>query len=366
MAKRAHDAISSDIPTDLEDMGFEEIAPDGDIIFLVGSEAIRVQVSSAIMKAASPVFRAMFGPNFKEGQALATSGGNPIEVSLPDEDPQSFAQICRIIHHQRGLREELPALEVLFRIYGIADKCDLIPTIQFCVEVWIDKHASDTKRMVHAQAHNGFNGVSLPRTSGNMIRRERQLDSQKGYKLSVPWLFCLLFLCHAFGVHDHFETVSRRIIQEQVGLFSTLIPGMEAMTSTSADIITLHKLAGALADKQADVLAGLHRCIYDSLPAWIDREPIFKSGNRNSHPGIYLRELRSYDTNGFLFTTAVSIHERLSCIRGFQAGLQPPSLGHLLSKELNRQIDDFERNIEGLCLRCFKLGLNTCTCKQDY
>lgn len=44
--------------------------PSGDIMLIVGSQKGGIQVSSKVLKLTSPVFKAMLGPNFKEGIEL--------------------------------------------------------------------------------------------------------------------------------------------------------------------------------------------------------------------------------------------------------------------------------------------------------
>jgi hypothetical protein len=48
------------------------IDPAGDIILRTGEKSLLV--SSKILAVASPVFKAMFGPHFKEGEALSRYG----------------------------------------------------------------------------------------------------------------------------------------------------------------------------------------------------------------------------------------------------------------------------------------------------
>lgn len=47
------------------------IVPDGDLILVIGEEKRQIRVDSSTPKFACPVFAAMLGPNFSEGQQLA-------------------------------------------------------------------------------------------------------------------------------------------------------------------------------------------------------------------------------------------------------------------------------------------------------
>jgi hypothetical protein len=43
--------------------------PSGDVVLMLGETSLRV--SSKVLSVASPVFRAMFGPHFQEGESLS-------------------------------------------------------------------------------------------------------------------------------------------------------------------------------------------------------------------------------------------------------------------------------------------------------
>jgi hypothetical protein len=47
------------------DLAIEEVAKDGDVILVVGPEGRRMRVSSCVLRIASKVFAAMFGPNWR-------------------------------------------------------------------------------------------------------------------------------------------------------------------------------------------------------------------------------------------------------------------------------------------------------------
>ena len=80
-------------------MANHHVAPNGDIVFLLGPDQQRVQVHSIIMKTASPVFAAMLGPNFREGHDILASASNNqlAEITLPDDDFEAFNSICQVL-----------------------------------------------------------------------------------------------------------------------------------------------------------------------------------------------------------------------------------------------------------------------------
>ncbi|GIZ45836.1 hypothetical protein CKM354_000898700 [Cercospora kikuchii] len=85
----------------MSDIGssFQAIDPEGDVILVVGELDDQFQVSSAVLSKASPVFQAMLGPNFREGQQLRSNGNTePVEIPLPDDDPKAMTLMCRLLH----------------------------------------------------------------------------------------------------------------------------------------------------------------------------------------------------------------------------------------------------------------------------
>ncbi|EQB57455.1 BTB/POZ domain-containing protein [Colletotrichum gloeosporioides Cg-14] len=108
-----------------------EIAADGDVIMVVGSEQNEFRLYSLFLKTTSKVFKAMLGPNFAEGQQLIASGNRePIKIDLPQDDVESMEFIFRVIHHQFDALhnpEDFPFFEILVA----ADKYDLLPAIKY-------------------------------------------------------------------------------------------------------------------------------------------------------------------------------------------------------------------------------------------
>ena len=100
--------------------------PTGDLILLVGSKdkSKSIQVSSKVLSLASPVFAAMLGPRFAEGQALpATKPSSPITLTLPEDDSEAMVWFCQTIHFERQLDPEL-SLPLLAKLATLCDKYD--------------------------------------------------------------------------------------------------------------------------------------------------------------------------------------------------------------------------------------------------
>jgi len=109
-----------------------KIAEDGDIFVQAGRgiNAVKFQVSSAALKLASPVFRAMFGPHFLEG--LRTfSASDPLR--LEDDDPVAFLEFCRVIHFQVIHRDSLQ----LNQLAALAVLCDKYQCAQALKHIFI-------------------------------------------------------------------------------------------------------------------------------------------------------------------------------------------------------------------------------------
>lgn len=82
------------------------IADDGDVILVAGcdisiinQQRTAIRVPSRALSNVSPVFKALFGPHFREGQQ-PRSIGNPLKIKLPDDESLPMLQLCRLAHHQ--------------------------------------------------------------------------------------------------------------------------------------------------------------------------------------------------------------------------------------------------------------------------
>lgn len=113
------------------------IDPSGDVLLKIGPSGqpyFKLLVNSRVMSFASPVFAAMFGGHFAEGQDL--SSARPREVSLPEDDPFSMEILCNIAHMKVS---ELPAeMEhtALAEFAILCDKYRCIDTVRSSCRVW--------------------------------------------------------------------------------------------------------------------------------------------------------------------------------------------------------------------------------------
>ncbi|CAM1507536.1 Fc.00g071770.m01.CDS01 [Cosmosporella sp. VM-42] len=169
-----------------------KIASDGDVVFLVGPNRKRIQVYSTTMKMASAVFAAMLGPRFSEGQKILARSENeqPIEIKLPDDDPEAFLCICQILHWVG--RKANPTSPEILNMAFLADKYDLTRPLSYAVNTWVCEDLQSTD-------------VSTSQV-----------------------LWELLVASHLFGSSQAFKQVSRKLLMAHVGSFWELaaaLPG---------------------------------------------------------------------------------------------------------------------------------------------
>jgi len=112
----------------LADCGFElhSVSIRGDV--LLDLDHGRIPVRSDVLTRASPVFKAMLGPNFSEGQA-PRSAINPRVITLEDDDTESMAILCILLHKdpstvRLNTSEKLTETADPTRIFGVAVLAD--------------------------------------------------------------------------------------------------------------------------------------------------------------------------------------------------------------------------------------------------
>lgn len=127
------------------------IAADGDIILVVGEPpranehpptpcpVVHLKVRSSVLRSASRVFNAMLGPNWCEGQTLATrKSSTPLKVLLPEDDPGVMQIICRALHHPNEIPQEDLNAEEILSIAIHADKYLITGALKVATGHWLD------------------------------------------------------------------------------------------------------------------------------------------------------------------------------------------------------------------------------------
>ncbi|KAK3647990.1 hypothetical protein LTR56_007690 [Elasticomyces elasticus] len=108
--------------------------PVGDIVLRVGDGQVEYGVSSAVLSHSSPVFKALFGPHFLEGQA-DRSNTQPRHVDLPEDDPVGLEFLLSILH-KPSPRRKYPSInwpytpENMLALVVAADKYLCVDTIR--------------------------------------------------------------------------------------------------------------------------------------------------------------------------------------------------------------------------------------------
>lgn len=115
--------------------------PDGDVTLEVGQELkAHFVVSSKVMSLASPVFKAMFSPRFREGSELAAGIRKPIP--LPDDDPDGMAIICGILHHKTDGVPARPSLEIIGDVAVLCDKYKIGEATHGWTRAWLSIYSN--------------------------------------------------------------------------------------------------------------------------------------------------------------------------------------------------------------------------------
>jgi hypothetical protein len=122
--------------TERSDSSTADIAPDGDIILLVGAEMKRLRAHSLVLKSASRVFNAMLGPRFSEGQKLDDKEST--EIDMPEDDAEAMETMLNVIHgYNNAVYDSLDTSQIL-RVAITADKFDCKVALAFAIKVWLN------------------------------------------------------------------------------------------------------------------------------------------------------------------------------------------------------------------------------------
>lgn len=121
------------------------ISPDGDVILVVGPQAVRLKVYSLFLRSASKVFDAMLGPNWSEGQGLSKKTSR--EILLVEDDAEALRIICCVIHHRNDDVPQTLTPEQVLQIAIEADKYDLAVALRYASIQWLKP--SGISDMVH-------------------------------------------------------------------------------------------------------------------------------------------------------------------------------------------------------------------------
>ncbi|CAD6572004.1 MAG: hypothetical protein ASARMPREDX12_004854 [Alectoria sarmentosa] len=122
----------------------EVIDPEGDVILVCGKTEI--QVSSKVLSLASPVFKALFSPNFAEGQPTSSQVSR---IRLHDDDVESMRFMCAVLHHKCASANGI-GLERLERLAVVTDKYGCVRAMYYWARCEINntKHTKEPSRLL--------------------------------------------------------------------------------------------------------------------------------------------------------------------------------------------------------------------------
>ncbi|KAF7197565.1 hypothetical protein HII31_01068 [Pseudocercospora fuligena] len=121
----------------------EVMAPDGDTILIVGAVKHKFRVSSKRLSETSSVFKALFGPHFREGQK-ERSASSPVEIDLPDDYWRSMRRIFNMLHGCPSTEQGSTWLSGEVLEFAISvDKYDLIGALRFGISAIFSRWFQD-------------------------------------------------------------------------------------------------------------------------------------------------------------------------------------------------------------------------------
>lgn len=112
--------------------------PEGDLILVVGTGQRKYQIDSTLLVPFSRVFAAMLGPHFSEGSRFGESGRMPMELALPEDDPDAVEVLCTVLYAGCDSIRDLSVLEI-YDVAILADKYDLNMRLYFIAYFWLQE-----------------------------------------------------------------------------------------------------------------------------------------------------------------------------------------------------------------------------------
>ena len=111
----------------------DAMAPDGDVILVVGKDKVHYRVYSSCLRSASPFFNTLFGPHWYEGQNLTSA--SPKHIELPDDNAEALGAIFAVLHHQNHL--EMPSPLNVLHVAVLTDKYLLHSALRYAGVFWL-------------------------------------------------------------------------------------------------------------------------------------------------------------------------------------------------------------------------------------
>ncbi|KAK5717005.1 hypothetical protein LTR17_016147 [Elasticomyces elasticus] len=153
--------------TGIQTIGITTIVRDGDVVLRIGTPpTMKLLVSSTTLIEASKVFAALLGPNFNEGQKPRTPE-KPVEVALPEDDADSIADMCRLLHGKPAPKLERLVLAKRILQFAVAvDKYACVGPLRLSVQGLLLGY-------LESHAHPSFRDIGSIAASAYLLRHPR-------------------------------------------------------------------------------------------------------------------------------------------------------------------------------------------------
>ncbi|KAK6213729.1 btb poz domain-containing protein [Colletotrichum tabaci] len=211
------------------------IAPQGNLILVVGLSQVEIRVHALILSNASPVFASMLErARYGEGVALQhATPSDPARIPLPDDDPAAMETVCRIVHGRvldatgssPSVLDASPAHVLAVAV--LADKYDCAPALALAAEHWL-----------------------RPETMEDVARWGHICPKRRDLLVAAYWLK------HEKG----FETGSRRLLAEVSGSFRPLAEGRQSLDENIALRVAL-----ALEERRNELRVSLYTSLMQPI-----------------------------------------------------------------------------------------------------
>ncbi|KJY02088.1 hypothetical protein TI39_contig260g00003 [Zymoseptoria brevis] len=228
-----------DIPT--ESIPDEKIIDDGDLLInCCDKSGGKFLVSTAVIKRASPVFKAMLGLRFREGQLKTL----PLEVECPEDHWAGMRLMLQLLHNCASCVDgEMPtfaALECFAFMAILADKYQCIEPLSLQVDGVLS------------------NASSLRLTDRNNFNK----------------LYCLAVAAYVLKKPKHFYVFTKRLVLEQTKQFHNLherfVPGI-------GDVLGFRFIFELETQRTAAILF-VSEGVRDMAKAWCVKKGSYKTG----------------------------------------------------------------------------------------
>ena len=104
-------------------------------------------VSSRVLSLASPVFTAMLGPKFKEGQVEGPGGTK--RINLPEDDEEALCVICYTLHYRTEHIPQRLEPSMAAKVAILCDKYDCVNALKPWALIWLPATAYDARKGVY-------------------------------------------------------------------------------------------------------------------------------------------------------------------------------------------------------------------------